>query len=143
MSKLQAKDLMIGDWVCYCKSNQYYTRVNEIRCTSDGEEYYIKCHRNKKDKLFEKYPIEDFNIEILSPIPLTPEILEKSGWKSYSHENTPIYGMIQRFEIVLAWMDYYWQLCVDSTIYRKIKIRYVHELQQELKLCGIEKEVQL
>lgn len=125
MSKLTAKDLMIGDWVCFDGDTEHTNPVQidgistEEACV-DGDWY-----------------------DVWEPIPLTAEILEENGWESYSHENTPIWGMIQGFEIVLAWMSYYWQLCVDGTIYRQIQIKHVHELQHALKLCGIEKEIEL
>lgn len=120
------KDLMIGDWVNVFGNPKQMEGIREFR-NGDEVVYYDGDNGNF--------------IENLTPIPLTSEILEKNGWKSYSHEDTPIFGMIQGFEIVLAWMDYYWQLCVDGTVYRKIKIRYVHELQHVLSLCEIEKEI--
>lgn len=133
---MKANELMIGDWVWY--SNQPY-QIRELGIfgeNRDGDDYPAVCigKPNGIGLILERNEIE--------PIPLTPEILEKNNWKSYSHENTPIFGIIQGFEIVLAWMDYYWQLCIDGTIYRKIKIRYVHDLQHALKLCGIEKTVE-
>jgi len=129
MSKLQAKDFMIGDYVQVVPSMMPI----KVAAVHSKKIAYHACTTK----------LAWVRSEWIIPIPLTAEILEKNGWESYSHENTPIYGMIQGFEIVLAWMDYYWQLCVDGTIYRKIKIRYVHELQQELKLCGIEKEIKI
>lgn len=122
---MKATELMIGNWVRCRESSCQGHRVDFVN-EVDGEVGVDG---------------EILNLDMVYPIPLTPEILEKNGWKSYSHENTPIFGTIQGFEIVLAWMDYYWQLCVDGTVYRKIKIRYVNELQHALKLCGIEKEI--
>lgn len=121
------KDLMIGDWV----------KCRERDCGGHRVDYISEMD----DEV--GVDGEILNLNMIFPIHLTPKILEKNGWKSYSHENTPIFGMIQGFEIVLAWMDYYWQLCVDGTVYRKIKIRYVHELQHVLSLCEIEKEIEL
>jgi hypothetical protein len=124
---MKANELMIGDWVMFPNSIE---KVQEIS--------YV-CGKGYCASFAASATLFPIPIDKLKPIPITPEILEKNGWKSYSHENTPIFGIIQGFEIVLAWMDYYWQLCVDGTVYRKIRIRYVHELQHALKLCGIEK----
>lgn len=133
MSKLHAKDLMIGDYVQFPATNHIF----KVQTISGGEQetlHYVTAKNGNGDFLSRSE---------WDGVPLTTKILKENGWKSYSHENTPIWGMIQGFEIVLAWMSYYWQLCVDGTIYRKIQIKHVHELQHALKLCGIEKEIEL
>lgn len=152
---MEAKDLMIGDWVCYCEPNNYYTKVKEIRCTSDGEEYYIRCHRDSKDTFLEQLKYEDFSVDILHPILLIPEILEKNDFKKFPFSH--IEGQHQwtwwkniatsvtlwcrelnddtKDGMVLKIEAPYTQLC--------IKLNYVHELQHVLRLCGIEKEIEL
>ena len=75
---MEAKDLMIGDWVCYSRPNNYCTKVEGINRTSDGELDYIRCHRDPNDRLSEKQRYEDFALDILSFIPLTPEILKRT-----------------------------------------------------------------
>lgn len=125
---MKANELVFDYWVEVVSNDHLkYVQIAEI----------YKSSILTKESEFES---EEVNIK---PVPLTPKILEKNGWKSYSRENTPIYGMVQGFEIVLAWMNYYWQLCVDGIIYRKIKIINVHELQCALKLCRIEKTIKL
>ena len=139
--KLTAKDLMIGDLVCYCKENNYLTKVESIHNTghaSVSDEYCIKCFRDRKDPLYDKNPIDFFNVEILHPIPLTAEILEKNGFK---YNDCPI---------VLGWEQY------GLTLYRggdgflincgqnvALIINYVHELQHALRLCRVDKEIVL
>ena len=134
---------MVGDFICYCKENNYVTKVESIHNTghaSVSDEYCIKCFRDRKDPLYDKNPIDFFNVEILHPIPLTAEILEKNGfeWRAYG--------------VVLAGEDMALVQCGD---YWKIKpnqdsndtfcyIWYVHELQHALRLCGInDKEIVL
>ena len=57
----------------------------------------------------------------VEPIKLTREIAEKNGVKAY--------GKTEKFFI--------------RVMYNKIPIKYVHELQHVLRLCGIEKEIEL
>lgn len=142
---MKAEELMIGDWVCYSIPNKYYTKVQEIRCTHDGEEYYIRCHRDAKDTFLEQLKYDDFSVDIIHPIPLTPEILEKNGFE-----------VDEKDENMLKWR---WSVIDDCISYDKStgKLRifyvpglafvkmleFVHELQHALRLCKIDKEIVL
>ena len=92
------------------------------------------------------------NIELIEPIPLTPEILEKNGFIGKP------YGYLKLDE--QSWMEYYyhehrlrkWWEGVDeynnSTITKDIcfecnGVCYVHLLQNALRLCGIDKTIEL
>lgn len=98
---------------------------------------------------------------LLEPIPLTPEILEKNGFeKSYSsiltadgYKKLPQYkykNMAQvqdicRNLITISYSDlegsvYDIQCGIGSHIY---DLKYVHQLQHALRLCGIKKEIEL
>ena len=98
---------------------------------------------------------------LLEPIPLTQEILEKNGFeKSYSsiltadgYKKLPQYkykNMIQvqdicRNLITISYSDleggvYDIQCGIGSHIY---DLKYVHQLQHALRLCGIKKEIEL
>jgi len=93
--------------------------------------------------------------EFLKPIPLTPEILEKNGFKEI---------LVEGFFRLESNKDHdYW--CVEVSTTKgyellhldiehicdgigqggidNLKICFVHELQHALKLCGIEKEIVL
>lgn len=138
---MKANELMIGDWVCYNVPNKYYTKVEEIRCTSDGEEYYIRCHRDSKDTYLEQLKHEDFSVDILHPIPLTPEILEKigfekwdDGWYIYDYETTGI---------EIAWVGTILKISGEYVNLELPSVMYVHQLQHALRLCGIEIEIKL
>ena len=72
-----------------------------------------------------------FALNELTPIPLTPEILEKNGWfplDEYRYEG----------DIALAKGRNYFRL-KNTTIC----INSVHELQHALRLCGINKEIEI
>ena len=77
------------------------------------------------------------------PIKLTEEILVKNGWdfrdRQYAIEcEEDEQGIV---ELSRDKDGYYWSINWDE--YQIIRIHYVHELQHILRLCGIEKEIEL
>lgn len=122
MSKLTDKDLMVGDWLLY---NGEPKQVIEI--------------------LFDSVTIDCFpcSYDRLEPIPLTKEILEKNGWEDFDGGR----GLFKEDK------DYLLELSVDPNgkVWRTIngaeyiifEIKWVHQLQNALKVCGIEKEIAL
>lgn len=68
-----------------------------------------------------------FEAEAISPIPLTPEILEKNGFEY----NTYNRWMSGRYGVALMEKDEH------LFIWDRIQINYVHELQHCLRLCGL------
>ena len=70
---------------------------------------------------------EDMDCDDIEPIPLTPEILEKNGIELSVGPGGLYQGTISG---------------VNCHIEFNI-IKYVHELQNALRLCGIEKEIEL
>ena len=140
---MKATDLMIGDWVRpdQCMVPTTYCKIEGIY--PDGT-----VNLDKAERLFV--------LEELHPIPLTPEILEKNGFKDVV--NPPYKERI----LHKVWDDY----CVEINVINKdVNMRimplasrtmerrrgdfyfpnpeYVHELQHALKLCRIEKEIKL
>jgi hypothetical protein len=83
----------------------------------------------------------------IEPIPLTPEILEKNGLEKDNHGR--LYGeyfdedINRDLEITVdsktgeVWWSYNW----DE--YWIIRLKYVHQLQHALRLCGIDKTIEL
>ena len=76
----------------------------------------------------------------ISPIPLTPEILEKNGFKEYDG--------LYRLDIaegVFVNADFKSKepfVSIHNTCYRATPIcRYLHQLQHALRLCGINREI--
>lgn len=120
---MKAEDLMLGDWVV----------------GGSGEPFKIGII--DPDFLF---------WDEVHPIPLTPEILEKNGW-CYNNEDEKFFpqtwvgvGLMLHdaddccYRIVVT-SDY----DDEDTNNTPFILRYVHELQHALKLCGIEKEIVL
>ena len=138
-NELSAKDLMIGDWVCLpsiMSADKYQVEVLEIQ--DDCIKSYVG---GKKMMVRFKY---------IEPIPLTPEILEKNGFEdigddTYQLEENPCW----------FWVDFFrhnYGCEYDTSTYEyedsehRLKlygIPSVHELQHALRLCGIEKEIEL
>jgi hypothetical protein len=117
-TKLTAKDLMIGDWVY---RPDCYDKVVEVR----------------KDTILGSDPLRGLiPIADLQPIPLTAEVLEKNGWtkpasgRIWSRNNVPSFVLEEiddgSFEITTDTCSEFGGLCV---------IRYVHQIQNALRLC--------
>ena len=119
-------ELMVGDWVI---CNHY------------------------QDKPFSKqFGVADFakgEYEFCDPIPLTEEILKKNGFEKYHNDEAPAEEcyFFRLFNKQCGWFD------IDSFgleeelgaefTYHDINIHYVHTLQHLLRLCGIDKEIEL
>lgn len=146
---MKANELMVGDWVCYSKANNYYTRINEIRHTEVplNDQWYIEGMRSDNDKISPN-AVEYFAVETLSPIPLTAEILEKNGFDISDKE-------VMQYHFEEDGEKYHFSL---RQMYDKdgkphgysfyafnvlTLLDYVHELQHALRLCGIKKEIEL
>jgi hypothetical protein len=130
-NELTSKDLMVGDWViCYHPSRQQsFERVSVgLLHTMQEQEY---GHIKEDSPLF----------RIVEPIPLTPEILEKNGL-----DNDPLgcffdEDKYREFEISSIYGDIYWSINYNE--YGILQLEYVHQLQHALRLCGINKEIEL
>ena len=109
---MKAADLMIGDWVynSYHKKNIKWN-YSEMFCPNG-------------------IPVIGRD---LKPIPLTPEILEKNGWKEtqYWHEYQDGKNTIQ---CCLPDM----RGIINGIEIEHFKCEYVHQYQHLLRLCGLD-----
>ena len=90
--------------------------------------------------------------EYLSPIPITPAILEKNGFEIVSARDDNAGTMekyfYQRIGYVYRFSNGEWEVDLigygrgfsGAAKYRGV-IKYVHEIQHALRLCGIDKEI--
>ena len=129
MDKLSVNSIQIGDWVL---DGNHIAQVVSVTC--DG---IIGTTFN-----------ESSNIEVVEPIPLTQEILEKNGWV-YNNEDEKFFPktwvggglMLQGADdcgyciVVTSYYD------DEDTNDTPFVILYVHELQMALKLRRIKKEI--
>lgn len=143
---------MVGDWVaCQINSIEFkYVRIASInKTTMNGiPSDFIEFNKVMVDMLNGNY--YQLDVASIYPIPLTPEMLEKNGFKrenlitSYNH----YIGIDNRVSLN---DDFYyinsrntWHVHVDSEDYCTIancELTYVHELQHILRLCKIDKEI--
>ena len=131
---MKATELMIGDWLQYNgQYNAFPFRVEQITKRKVG--YHAEPCENKMHYL---------RLHECQPIPLTTEILEKSGfvkeilvdvWSFTTDEYKIMWPTSP--DKTLAINSYFARYGLVS----KQGIEYVHELQHALSLCGIEKEI--
>ncbi len=128
-NKLSCKDLMVGDWML---DGENIAQITSITC----------------DGIIETTFNESSNIEVIEPIPLTTEILEKNGW-FFNNEDEKFFPQ--------TWVDGGLMLqgaddcgfCIvvtsnyddEDTNDTPFILFYVHELQHALRLRRIEKEI--
>ena len=86
--------------------------------------------------------------DMVRPLRLTPEILEKNGWKCTGERIWDIdhyinvifeYSDITYFHLALQQFDEFDLYCfgVNRCLWEGLSINYVHELQHVLRLCGL------
>lgn len=133
---MKPNELMIGDWVYYKGKEQMPSRVisiggNSIKFDNGTPQDWMSDAKN------------------FTPIPLTEEILEKIGFLEFMPHNWQIViddTMIELREPehnMAIWLD--WEKH-DTGTYASYMLpapNCVHELQHALRLCNIEKEIEL
>ena len=139
---MKTEELMIGDLVDFYHPHEPEKkivtrhRVTEIfECGLVG----ISNHPN---------PVHADHIE---PIKITPEILEKNGFKMVlDKDKLPTYRIKwtrnpNLYFTVFTGVDGYWNPAGFGVTIAGVNgvIDYVHQLQHAMKLCGINKEIEL
>ena len=120
--ELKIKDVMVGDWIDVrnnaAPNTPHLERITPSHFLRDEHWYGVK---------------------------LVPEILEKNGFE-YKEGETGMYGV----EIAPCYLrdDVPFEIFCDGEPFaiwfqEPINIKYVHQLQNALRLCGIEKEITL
>ena len=134
---MKASGLMQGDLVLYkYNGEKIHARVVQIYRSSALVESVSKEYkpiRIKEDKIF--------------PVNLTPEILEKNGWIWEDKDVLYLYLEINGYKVAeclphISDAAIRFVLVYGGTRLR-ITIQFVHKLQHALRLCGIEKTIEL
>ena len=133
---MRPEELQIGDWVySLIDSGGKVVRepqmIRGIWTDSDGDEDVCTIKTDRSDVW---YPIETFE-----PIPITHEILKENGFKKKDvFDGWVHYESFPLIDFVLHEDDegYYIDL-MDA------RIKYIHQLQQAMRLCRINKEITL
>ena len=117
---MEAKELMIGDKVM-------------VKVLSQIPDTYV----------LHTWTANDYSRDIqVKPIPLTPEILEKNGIKK-RRDGYMVFGWDGAKQWYVALEDFkpqydFWFITSsDRDLNISGKIRYVHQLQHALRLCGL------
>ena len=130
---MEANELMVGDFL-QRTYNHKIVRVHEIKQSCIYTE----------DNGYEYSEVES--------ISLTPEILEKNGFKPQIPQNhiETVYACQDVSKAVAAelyalWSyrdgSFYLLLRVDGKDMVRMDVHYIHQLQHALRLCGIKKEI--
>lgn len=132
---MKIKELMIEDWV------MYHNGIDQVQ-----EVYGLASNVYLKE-----YGTIDVNK--LSPIPLTPEILEKNGFVKYNEvSDTPPYDKDEEGNMYYSYKgeQKFWGWWQPNSVYLvpvnamiDLEIKYVHQLQHALRLCGVRKEIEI
>lgn len=128
---MKPEELMLGDWVFV--GNKPY-KVASLSCMENPElesdKYIFHCLKDE-----------------IAPIPLTPEILEKNGWTKHTDYCWLISENNGRrlIEYRTDYLDGLLRISYAEEPFSKlmIKVKYVHELQHALRLCNIEKNIEI
>ena len=151
---MEAKELMIGDWIVY-EGDTNYDNPIRIEGMDIATKSLITSDR------------EDVGFDGIEPIPLTPEILEKNGLIK-DEDRGKDFG--QTYHILIPTGYEAHSFTVQVTIYKEpiqgvdvlfkcwgwippfngalddihlCSLKYVHQIQHALRLCGIDKEIVL
>ena len=124
---MKPTDLMIKDWVLWKNRYVQIVRISGI-VYSFGHIDILLAHCNDVGD-----GIETHDISKISPIPLTPEILEKNGWvyTEYCHEYQDGKNIIQ------SRLPYMW-ININGINIECFKCEYVHQYQHLLRLFGLD-----
>ena len=135
---MKANELMLGDWVygLYPDGSRYKP---PFRISA------VDTYPSNKSPRIVTGGGYGFQEEHLAPIPLTPEILEKNGLKPDAAEDAYAYRyQIDGVSLVECYANTegrYRGIFAFGDTRLRISLRFVHELQHALRLCGIDKEI--
>lgn len=130
---MKPNEIQIGDLLYYKgQFNAFPFKVESITKKKVGYHAEPNDHR-----------IYYLRLSECKPIPLTPEILEKNGWRKDTYSNESYDN--EDIECLSLWVGedgknkWWWHVGYELVT----PINYVHQLQHALRLCGIKKEVEL
>ena len=156
--RLQASDLMVGDLMKVAK-DVFFEKGTIVRilCIDGTSDFPLKGLKGCAVCLRENDPdttIGGVWVDYLEPIPITPEILEKNGFAVEGYKYVLKYDHYVEVWVIFSTSDERHSVIHHSVIHidddrERIPtayhntIKYVHELQHALKLCRIDKKIEL
>ena len=132
---MNIEEIMIGDWV-FNKHHQYPIRITPF-------DFFTHTH----DKYGEQHLMASSNVAFgrdFEPIPVTGEILKKNGFEI----STDVGYVFEDYKTTVIYSDFYRQLKIlkeynvvfDSGKWSNI---CVHEMQHALRLCKVDKDIEI
>lgn len=137
MAEIKISELSIGDWV----RHTFYEENLQIK-RIDGESERMLVEKGLMSV--------SCHLDHFEPIPLTPEILEKNGFVDY--EVGKGWYVLNVADDLRVWLhrnshDWTFQLMKWSPLSTheigKVFIKHTHQLQNALRLAGVEKEIEV
>ena len=128
---MKAKELMIGDWVRVYEENDDPMECGYVTCRVENLNDFGDIGAN----------CNDYKEEDVEPIPLTVDILSKNGFIEDGFGDFCEEDRDALLEITSRDGDIRWTINCDE--YDILEFKFVHQLQHALKLCGIEKDIEL
>ena len=129
---------MIGDYVTFADcQNDKYPSIVKIWQINEAGEAFVSIDG---DEAIDEIVIND---EIVG-IPITPEILEKNGFRKLVTYGTEKW-LCDNLRLNVYSSDGTWRFCADTNRNENsvIYIRFVHELQNAFRLFKLEKDIVL
>ena len=131
---MDCKDLMVGDWFKVVDYNSPF-RITAIY--DDVVQTQADYQSEIDGNWYSEAEIKD-----LVPIELTEEILAKNGYKST--QGLDFYWLDDKKHCCMKNYDGKRLFCYKQGVNDVwLLVKYVHQLQHLLRLCGIEKEIEL
>ena len=138
---IRCHDLMVGDWCCDLYG------LFPMQITNVGEDYAYATFEGNEGDPWEYNDKDDHP----KPIEITRKLLEANGWRAESFMASPWNGFVLTYYFVKDEGDIHLEFKCDTlTIwfnYEKgnegsnadisIPIKYVHQLQQALRIVGL------
>lgn len=155
---MKVEGLMIGDWVCLEDENlpieERYFKIEYLAISVGAS--WVNQGTNAPIGLGDGESLIPVFKDEVSPIPITTEILEKNGFYDTSFEanrkykyaihtseyQVCYYTKTNSFNVYKRGIDPFYTKDIFCCGFQNI-VKYVHELQHALKLCGINKEIVL
>lgn len=139
---MKAEELMIGDWISVM---EIPAQVFELSYDNEEKEMTIGI-LDPQGEVYSCY----YGYDHVEPIPLTAEILEKNGFSHIKYSDVyysimigDTYVELRKYENMAVWFN--WEENNDGVYadYILPMPQFVHQLQHALRLCNIEKEIEL
>ena len=149
---MNARELMIGNWVQIVEPCKYAGAIGRIKTLidhKDDENAYFKVFLQNNTI---HIGIEDICSEDIRPIPLEKIHLTKNGFEAREETDDTEFYYYDCYEINVSFDEGLPKDDIPPVIFLTIEfaekdiampIEYVHELQQAMRLMGCDKEIEL